>query len=93
MFVRNCARTSGPAQASTKRTPPTLQQALALEAEAAKKSARAVGIHIVDLSSHLSAFAVDADQPRILASNTKLLTTAAALGTLGALASAQLNYG
>ncbi|MDQ1347987.1 MAG: D-alanyl-D-alanine carboxypeptidase/D-alanyl-D-alanine-endopeptidase [Acidobacteriota bacterium] len=62
----------------------SLQQALAREIEAARKSSRAFGVHIVDLSSHQSAFAVDADQPRILASNTKLLTTAAALGTLGA---------
>ena len=78
------ASKSGPAAAPARRPAPTLQQALALEAEAAKKSARVVGIHIVDLSSHESTFAVDADQPRILASNTKLLTTAAALGTLGA---------
>lgn len=78
------ASKGGAAAKVPSRPAPTLQQALALEAEAAKKSARAVGIHIVDLSSHQSAFAVDADQPRILASNTKLLTTAAALGTLGA---------
>jgi D-alanyl-D-alanine carboxypeptidase/D-alanyl-D-alanine-endopeptidase (penicillin-binding protein 4) len=76
------ASKAGPAASA--RPAPTLQQALTLEAEAAKKSARALGIHIVDLSSHQSAFAFDADQPRILASNTKLLTTAAALGTLGA---------
>ncbi len=78
------AAAAKPGPAAAKRPTPTLQQALAVEAEAAKKSARALGIHIVDLSSHQSAFALDADQPRILASNTKLLTTAAALGTLGA---------
>ncbi len=72
------------APAASARTGPTLQEALARETEAARKSARALGVHIVDLSSHQSAFAFEADQPRILASNTKLLTTAAALETLGA---------
>lgn len=76
------ATKGGPAPVARKA--PTLQQALAVEIEAARKSSRAFGVHIVDLSSRQSAFAVDADQPRILASNTKLLTTAAALETLGA---------
>jgi D-alanyl-D-alanine carboxypeptidase/D-alanyl-D-alanine-endopeptidase (penicillin-binding protein 4) len=40
-------------------------------------------VHIVDLAEHQPAFAFEADSPRILASNTKLLTTAAALGVLG----------
>lgn len=79
------ATTARPSTApAAPRPPATLQQALSAEAEAAKKTARAFGIHIVDLSSHQSAFAFQADEPRILASNTKLLTTAAALGTLGA---------
>lgn len=61
----------------------TLGQALTREVESARKNSRALGIHIVDLSSHNATFAFEADEPRILASNTKLLTTAAALGILG----------
>jgi D-alanyl-D-alanine carboxypeptidase/D-alanyl-D-alanine-endopeptidase (penicillin-binding protein 4) len=63
---------------------PSLADALAQEIVQARKSSRALGVHVVDLSSHQPAFAFEADEPRILASNTKLLTTAAALGTLGA---------
>jgi len=63
--------------------PATLSEALTREVEGARRAARLVGVNIVDLSSHRTAFAFAADQPRILASNTKLLTTAAALGTLG----------
>ena len=37
----------------------------------------------MDLSSRAPAFAFQADNPLMLASNTKLLTTAAALGVLG----------
>ncbi|MGE0641456.1 MAG: D-alanyl-D-alanine carboxypeptidase/D-alanyl-D-alanine-endopeptidase [Thermoanaerobaculia bacterium] len=61
----------------------SLEDALTREVQAARASARELGVHIVDLSSHAPAFGYAADEPRILASNTKLLTTAAALGILG----------
>jgi len=77
------AQRKAAAAATAAKPGPTLQEALAREIATARKSSRALGVHVVDLSSHQSAFAVEADQPRILASNTKLLTTAAALGTLG----------
>ncbi|MEO8275082.1 MAG: D-alanyl-D-alanine carboxypeptidase/D-alanyl-D-alanine-endopeptidase [Thermoanaerobaculia bacterium] len=89
-LVAVCSAVPVSAAANTRVPPPTpaaeltLQQALAKEVVAARKSSAALGVHIVDLSSRLTAFSFDADEPRILASNTKLLTTAAALGTLGA---------
>lgn len=61
----------------------TLEAALARDVDAARKAARAVGVHILDLAGERTVFELDADQPRILASNTKLLTTAAALVELG----------
>lgn len=64
--------------------PPSLEQALRREIDGARKVARELGVHVVDLSERASAFGFEEDSPRILASNTKLLTTAAALGTLGA---------
>jgi len=87
LFVAAPAAAAGAAMsvpAVSARSGPTLKEALGREIDAARKSSRALGVHVVDLASHQSAFAFEADQPRILASNTKLLTTAAALGTLGA---------
>ena len=60
----------------------TLPAALAREVEAARRSARAVGVHVLDLASKNEVFGYEADRQRILASNTKLLTTAAALARL-----------
>jgi len=65
------------------RTAVTLEQSLAHEVEGARKSARAVGVHVVDLAEDRVVYGFQEDQPRILASNTKLLTTAAALVDLG----------
>jgi D-alanyl-D-alanine carboxypeptidase/D-alanyl-D-alanine-endopeptidase (penicillin-binding protein 4) len=59
-----------------------LPAALAREVEAARKSARAVGVHVLDLAAKSEVFGYEADRQRILASNTKLFTTAAALGRL-----------
>lgn len=70
------AKSSGPRA-------PSLTEALTREVDGARRVARELGVSIVDLSSRETAFAFSADQPRILASNTKLFTTAAALGTLG----------
>jgi len=61
----------------------TLAEALRHEVDAARRTARGVGVHIVDLAAGDEVFAFEPDQPRILASNTKLLTTAAALAELG----------
>ncbi len=63
--------------------PVTLEAALAREVAAAGRSAREIGVHILDLAEDREVFAHAAEQPRILASNTKLMTTAAALLELG----------
>ncbi|MDX1644492.1 MAG: D-alanyl-D-alanine carboxypeptidase/D-alanyl-D-alanine-endopeptidase, partial [Thermoanaerobaculia bacterium] len=49
----------------------------------AKSSCRAIGVHVVDLAAGESVYEYYADEPRILASNTKLFTSAAALDRLG----------
>lgn len=60
-----------------------LAGALAREIEGAKRTTRSLGVHVVDLAERREVFAFEADHLRILASNTKLLTTAAALTELG----------
>jgi D-alanyl-D-alanine carboxypeptidase/D-alanyl-D-alanine-endopeptidase (penicillin-binding protein 4) len=77
---------AGPSAASRpapERPVPTLEQALAREVESARRAAREVGVHVVDLAAERAIYEFEAAQPRILASNTKLLTTAAALAELG----------
>jgi len=50
---------------------------------AGKRSCSAMGVHVVDLASGETVYAHNADQQRIVASNAKLFTTAAALDRLG----------
>jgi D-alanyl-D-alanine carboxypeptidase/D-alanyl-D-alanine-endopeptidase (penicillin-binding protein 4) len=78
---RASSRPAAPAAALDRQS--ALAQALAREVEGAKKAARALGVHVVDLADRKEVYAFEADHPRILASNTKLLTTAAALAELG----------
>jgi len=63
--------------------PGGLPQALAAEVAAIGSTAREVGVHVVDLSERREVFAHDADRSLILASNTKLFTTAASLLEFG----------
>ena len=63
--------------------PVALPVALERELLEAKKAAKALGVHVVDLSAKREVYGFEADRARILASNTKLLTTAAALSELG----------
>ncbi|HLF57383.1 MAG TPA: D-alanyl-D-alanine carboxypeptidase/D-alanyl-D-alanine-endopeptidase [Thermoanaerobaculia bacterium] len=83
-FASPAASPPAPPIASTATVVPAaaLSAALAREAEAARKSARAIGIHVVDLAGKSEVFGYEADRQRILASNTKLLTTAAVLARL-----------
>lgn len=60
-----------------------LERALAAAAESARRVAPALGVHVLDLASGETVFAREADRPRIVASNTKLVTAAAALSRLG----------
>ncbi|MFN7943220.1 MAG: D-alanyl-D-alanine carboxypeptidase/D-alanyl-D-alanine-endopeptidase [Thermoanaerobaculia bacterium] len=63
--------------------PASLDEALGHELDYARRVSRALGVDIVDLSDGRTVFEYAADEKRILASNTKLLTTATALATLG----------
>lgn len=76
---------AGAAGASSTRgaDPAPLAASLEREVAAAARVAREVGVHVVDLAGGVEVFGHEADRPRILASNTKLLTTAAALSELG----------
>jgi len=77
------AAPAAPAATAARPAPPTLEEALRHETEAARRVARGVGVHVVDLAAGGEIYGFEPDQPRILASNTKLLTTAAALAELG----------
>ncbi len=60
-----------------------LGASLEQEVVAARRVARGVGVHVVDLADRREVYGYQADHERILASNTKLFTTAAALTELG----------
>ncbi len=60
-----------------------LQQSLQREATAARRAAGQVGIEVLDLEADEVIFSANAHTPYIIASNTKLFTTAAALDRLG----------
>ena len=64
--------------------PPQLGHALNTEVGRALHVTAAMGVHIVDLASGETVYAYNPDEPRVIASNSKLFTTAAALDTLGA---------
>jgi D-alanyl-D-alanine carboxypeptidase/D-alanyl-D-alanine-endopeptidase (penicillin-binding protein 4) len=59
-----------------------LPEALAGQVQAVRRTAAAVGLHVRDLATGGTVYELDADRPRIVASNTKLFTTAAALDRL-----------
>jgi D-alanyl-D-alanine carboxypeptidase/D-alanyl-D-alanine-endopeptidase (penicillin-binding protein 4) len=60
-----------------------LQSALAEQVSRAYRESREMGVHVVDVGSGATVFEHNADVQRIVASNNKLFTTAAALATLG----------
>jgi len=60
-----------------------LDQALQDAVSSAKRVSGALGIHVVELASEETVFELRPDDQRIIASNTKLFTTAAALDQLG----------
>lgn len=63
--------------------PTLLERALDVELRRALQVTAALGVHIMELDSGETVFAYSPDEPRVIASNTKLFTTAAALDALG----------
>ena len=63
--------------------PSTLQQALEVQVASALRVSSALGVHVVDLDTGETVYGYNADEPRVIASNTKLFTTAAILDALG----------
>jgi D-alanyl-D-alanine carboxypeptidase/D-alanyl-D-alanine-endopeptidase (penicillin-binding protein 4) len=72
----------GPVRVETA-APTALQQALEVEVAQALRVTSALGVHIVDIDTGETVYGYNADEPRIIASNTKLFTTAAILDALG----------
>jgi D-alanyl-D-alanine carboxypeptidase/D-alanyl-D-alanine-endopeptidase (penicillin-binding protein 4) len=81
--VRKAVPAAPPVAAVTS-GPPQLAHALNEEVGRALRVTAALGVHIVDVTSGETVYAYNADEPRAIASNSKLFTTAAALDTLGA---------
>ncbi len=82
---------AGPLEAATGKarrpTPPpqpqSLAAALSSQVTQAQRLASELGVHVVEVESGAEVYSYHAETPLILASNTKLLTTAAALELLG----------
>jgi len=60
-----------------------LERALREAASSTERSSGSVSIHVVEMASNETIFELRPDESRIIASNTKLFTTAAALDRLG----------
>jgi len=71
------------ALAATPLAASTLGEALTPPIRDARRVAKEIGVHIVEVETGQPIVAVEPDLPRIVASNTKLFTTAAALDSLG----------
>jgi len=63
--------------------PTPLELALNAQVIQAQRAAAELGVHVVELDSGDTAFAYQPDVPRVIASNSKLFTTAAALDAFG----------
>lgn len=72
----------GPVRVETA-APSALQQALEVQVAHALRVTSALGVHIVDLDTGETVYGYNADEQRVIASNTKLFTTAAILDALG----------
>jgi D-alanyl-D-alanine carboxypeptidase/D-alanyl-D-alanine-endopeptidase (penicillin-binding protein 4) len=60
-----------------------VEQTVGAEVARALKDGAKLGVHVIELDTGETAYAFQADEPRVIASNTKLFTTAAALDALG----------
>jgi D-alanyl-D-alanine carboxypeptidase/D-alanyl-D-alanine-endopeptidase (penicillin-binding protein 4) len=70
-------------QGAASLVPTALGLALQAEVGRAQHASSELGVHIVELDTGETVYDFNADQPRVIASNTKLLTTAAALDAFG----------
>src|ERR1700759_3433353 len=61
----------------------TLSQALTAEVARTAAASGALGVNIVELDTGETVFSYNPDEPRVIASNSKLFTTAATLDALG----------
>ena len=74
---------TGPLQAPEIVPATGLQVALQAAVGQAQRAASEIGVHIVELDTGETVYGFNPDQQRVIASNTKLLTTAAALDAFG----------
>jgi len=72
-----------PAETASETVSEAVNRTVNQAVRAGRRTCRAMGVHVVDLASGESVYAYDADRRKIIASNTKLFTTAAALDRLG----------
>jgi D-alanyl-D-alanine carboxypeptidase/D-alanyl-D-alanine-endopeptidase (penicillin-binding protein 4) len=83
VIVAGALATIGAIVAAPPLTASALSEALTPPIREARRVAREIGVHVVDAVTGESVVSVEPDLPRIVASNTKLFTTAAALDSLG----------
>lgn len=74
---------TAPPRGAEAQTPSALQRAVGFEVNRALQVTAALGVHVMDVDTGETVYAYNPDEPRIIASNTKLFTTAAALDALG----------
>src|SRR5690242_10234660 len=60
-----------------------VERAVGAEVARTLRDTASLGVHIVDLDTGETVYAYNPDAPRVIASNSKLFTTAAALDALG----------
>ena len=60
-----------------------LEEAVGVEVTRALRETAAMGVHVVELNTGETVYAYNPDEPRVIASNSKLFTTAAVLDALG----------
>lgn len=70
-------------QGTESSAPTSLALALQAEVGRAQHAASELGVHVVEMDTGETVYDFNADKPRVIASNTKLFTTAAALDAFG----------
>jgi D-alanyl-D-alanine carboxypeptidase/D-alanyl-D-alanine-endopeptidase (penicillin-binding protein 4) len=81
--ARDHRAVSPPAAEATAEAAAALHRALVFQVDRALQVTSALGVHVVEVDSGETVYAYNPDEPRVIASNTKLFTTAAILDALG----------